>query len=286
MGRKSKRMALYEAIRQGQAKIAQGLESGQMRSDGQGRQNAPQQTDQQPAARQRLVGKSALFESKESPRGLLATPQRVKMVLAAGAVLIVVLLIMLGRLVFPGSDSTEPTSGQPPIAQGDGNDSSGQPDSSGGAATVPDSEATTSSGRGGSSFLGFPRKDKDPGKPKDKEPEKEPVKPREPVYASTIGKNVIWIQSISPDRKDLLLPLKEFFASKGIPTEVIITPAKDYAALVTRQGFDKNPANSGTEGYKLFQKIKQLGLIYQEETSDTTWGVRPFQDIYGYKRTQ
>ena len=37
MARKSKRMALlHEAIRQGQAKIAQGLESGQMRSDGSG----------------------------------------------------------------------------------------------------------------------------------------------------------------------------------------------------------------------------------------------------------
>ena len=35
MERKSKRMALYEAIRQGQMKIAKGLETGQMRSDGQ-----------------------------------------------------------------------------------------------------------------------------------------------------------------------------------------------------------------------------------------------------------
>lgn len=97
------------------------------------------------------------------------------------------------------------------------------------------------------------------------------------------GPNVIVIQSIPPSRKDELNVLKDFFARKGIETEIIID-RNGYAILVTRQGFTENPESSGTEGYKLYQKIQQLGQVYPEETNDTKFGIKPFQDAYGYKR--
>ena len=55
MARKSKRMALYEAIRQGQVNIAKGLESGKLRSDG---------VSQEPV-KPRVQDNTALFRTKE-----------------------------------------------------------------------------------------------------------------------------------------------------------------------------------------------------------------------------
>lgn len=273
MGRKSKRMALYEAIRQGQAKIAQGLENGQMRSDGQGRQNAQQQTNLKSASRQRLVGKSALLESQETAQGFLTSPMAIKVVMAGGALVIVILLVWLGGLIFSREkavDSTTtatetPTAAaqpQPPV----------QPPSKP-VEQKPEEEKPKKS-------LFTLNRDKEPKE----EVKTEPEKPVQQVFESTIGKNVIVIQSIPESRKEILDSLKAFFDAKGVPTEVISDDG--YAYLITRQGFEDNPNNYGNEGYQVLQKIKQLGLLYPQETADTKWGVRPFQDAYGKKRVK
>ncbi|MHC4925833.1 MAG: hypothetical protein ACYTER_00635 [Planctomycetota bacterium] len=273
MGRKSKRMALYEAIRQGQAKIAQGLESGQMRSDGQSQQNAQEVKD----SRQRLVAKSALFESQESPKSFSVSPAMIKILLAGGGIVVLLLVLWLGSLIFSGGgEITEPTgSGQQTARTGREIplESPGQtPQTAEPAESPKEPEPEKKPG-----LFNFGKKDEK----KAEQPEKS-VKPAEPVYASTIGKNVIVIQSIAESRKEILEPLKEFFNSKGIPTEIINNSGD--ALLITRQGFDKNPTNPGTDGYRLLQKIKQQGLLYPQETGDTKWGVRPFQEAWGLKR--
>ena len=273
MGRKSKRMALYEAIRQGQAKIAQGLENGQMRSDGMGQQKAQKPIAPLSGSRPRLVAQSALFESKETSQGFLSSPTTVKIAMAGGAVLIVLLVVWLLSLIFGGDEPVQPTAQQPaePIRQT-------QPTEPVRAAenTVPPVEEQKEEKKTG--IFGF-------GKKEPKEEEAAPVQPAEPTFESSIGKNVIVIASIPGSRQNELSSLKEFFAVKGVPTEVIMN-SSGYAMLVTRQGFDKNPASEGTDGYRLLQKIKQLGLVYPNETGDTKWGVRPFQEAWGYKRTK
>lgn len=272
MRRKSKRMALYEAIRQGQAKIAQGLENGQMRSDASGQQKVQKQPVPQPGSRQRLVAKSALFETKETSQSLWASPLTVKIALAGGAIVVVLLVVSLFSMLFKGEQPTQPVAQQPsdpvtpqyqPIEQ-----------------VTPEKqpvkvvEAPIEEKKTG--IFGFGGK---------KEPKKEePVaKSTEPVIESSVGKNVIVIASIPESRQGELGIMREFFANKAIPTEVIINDS-GYAMLVTRQGFVQNPANAGTNGYQLLQKIKQLGLVYQQETGDTNWGDRAFQGAYGYKR--
>ena len=276
MGRKSKRMALYEAIRQGQAKIAQGLETGQMRSDG-----APQPKSQKfreplKSSRPRLVAKSALFEkSKETQQGLLSSPKTIKIGLTAGAVVIVLLVVWLFSLLFGGSEPTNDTVAQQPR----------QPESTTQYLPVEPVKAVKEDDtqpqqppveEKKTTLFGFGKKDEKPTAPV--EPVEKPIEP-------SIGKNVIVIASIPGSRQDELSSLKDFFAAKGIPTEVIMNNS-GYAMLVTQQGFVKNPASEGTEGYKVLQKIKQLGLVYPEETGDTKWGVRPFQEAWGFKRTK
>ena len=64
----------------------------------------------------------------------------------------------------------------------------------------------------------------------------------------------------------------------------VMSGKSNLAVLVTKAGFEQNPGKRGTEGYKLLQRIKQLGTVYVEETKDTKFGLKPFQDALGYKR--
>ncbi len=272
MGRKSKRMALYEAIRQGQAKIAQGLETGQMRSDGLGQQKTQKPIAPQMGSQQRLVAKCALFESKETSQGFWTSPKMVKIAMVGGSILIVLIVVWLLSLLF-GGDEPVPVS-QPPAEP----TQQIQP-----AEPVETAEKTENiveevKEEKKTGLFGF-------GKKEPKAEESPPAKPVEPTIESSIGKNVIVIASISANRQNELSTLKDFFADKGIPTEVIMN-SSGYAMLVTRQGFESNPASEGTDGFRLLQKIKQLGLVYPDETGDTKWGVRPFQEAWGYKRTK
>jgi hypothetical protein len=85
-------------------------------------------------------------------------------------------------------------------------------------------------------------------------------------------------------RKDELRPLRDFFRSKGIETEIVEMSSSNLAVLMTRAGFERNPSIVGTEGHLLLERIKQLGLVYVEEAEDTKFGSKPFQDALGYKR--
>jgi hypothetical protein len=106
------------------------------------------------------------------------------------------------------------------------------------------------------------------------------AEPAPPAAESrSTGNNVIVIQGIQAGRKDELLPLKDFYAKKGIETEIMIR--NGYGLLVTKTGFAVNPESKGTPGFELMQRIKELGVLYPQETGDTKFGLKPFQDSYG-----
>ncbi len=115
MTRKSKRLAINEAIRQGQAKIAKGLRTGQMSSDG-------------PSGQTELVGrksppgpKKSAYRPKKSWEEILKSKEKSKMVaglvaprksavlLYAGAVVVLGLLVWT-LLAIMGPDES-PTAG-------------------------------------------------------------------------------------------------------------------------------------------------------------------------------
>ena len=245
MARKSKRMMQTDAIRQGQAKIAEGLKTGQMRGD-----NPPAQAD---ARNNRLnldgvvPGKVSVSTSETRSTSDKVLTLKAKLVLLS---CIGGLAVLIGfTVVLRDSGSTNP-----PVD-----------------VKVP----------GPGSEVSMPAEPAPQGKAS---PEKLPQKTEAmaPPVVVSAGNNVIWIKSIEISRQNELVPVREFFHRKGIPTEII--EAGDLAALVTKEGFEKNPAASGTDGYELLQRIKQLGQVYVEETQDTKFGVKPFQDAYGYKR--
>jgi hypothetical protein len=89
---------------------------------------------------------------------------------------------------------------------------------------------------------------------------------------------VIVIQQVAPDQRDKLIPVQEYFKTQGIATERV--QRSGYMLLITKAGFDYNPNREGTEGFRLMQRIRQLGLTYPEATGDTKFGLRPFQDAY------
>ena len=236
---------LNEAIRQGQAKIAEGLKTGQMRSD-----YAASQAD---AKDNKLglggiaPGRGGFLANKEKSEmgGFLSSKTKLFFLLGFVVLILGVCSIMALR------DST-------PLE-------------------VPD-RPTPKSPVSESVVLENPENDIRIQQPV----RTDNAEVKIPVAETPKGNNVIWITSIEIGRQNELVPLKVFFNQKGIPTEII--DVGDRAALVTKTGFEKNPAARDTEGYELFQQIKQLGPVYVEETKDTKFGGKPFQDAYGYKR--
>ena len=259
MARKSKRMAFNEAIRQGQAKIADGLKTGQTRSDVQSARKVEKDEggllSPGNAARNPVDKCRELFlksKGKSTILGQFPPKMRLIALLCAASIVVLALGIWLFSLV--GVDQLRTSKPQKNRVsdtvfgkneQEKGNLLAGR-DSSGSV----DSESS----------------------------EKESLLP------PSGGDNVIWIQSIPLGREDELAPLKEFFGNRGIQTEIIEIMGSNRAALVTMDGFEKNPSAMGTEGYKLLGRIKQLGTVYVEETKDTKFGSKPFQDALGYKR--
>ncbi|MEN8127063.1 MAG: hypothetical protein ABFR90_04565 [Planctomycetota bacterium] len=243
-------MVLNEAIRQGQAKIAEGLKTGQMRSD-----NLPTQTpskNNEQTLDGIATGRVELLTSKEkSTFGGILTP-RAKLMLLAGIALLIVVIWFVAALM-----NREPSE---------------LPESS----TVPGFKTETAELKGRESVQ---KREALPEWTGQTDPENEVPSP-----AVSKGANVIWIQSIDPERKDELVPIAEFFERKGVATEIIAHRDTGDAILVTKAGFEENPVKKGTDGYKLLQRIKQLGIVYAEETKDTKFGVKPFQDALGYKR--
>jgi len=264
MARKSKRMAFNEAIRQGQAKIAKGQKIGQMRSDGPSAQKAEEDLSRPENVTRPPVNKYWAFvlESKEKSIILGQFSQKTKLMALFCVALIVVLALGVWLISLIEIDRS-PQAGGP--------DRQGVPVA--GVVLKEEEQAERKfrlPGLGGRDSSGS--MDSAP-------PEKESLLP--PLSGGT---NVIWIQSIAMSRKGELNSLEVFFKSKGIQTEIIDISGSNLAVLVTRDGFDSNPSAAGTQGYKLLERIKQLGVVYVEETEDTKFGVKPFQDALGYKR--
>ena len=260
MARKSKRMALNDAIRQGQAKIADGLKTVQMRSDDPSAWRAEKGLSSPGNATQNPVNKCRAFFLKSEEKSMIwgKFPPKMKLIalLCAASIVVLSLGIWLISLLrtdqslnpeFQGtsvansvSEENGQTSGKSSLSDFDGDDSSESADS---------------------------------------------VSEKRPLLSSR-GDNVICIQSIAFDRKEELGPLADFFRHNGIETEIIAvnSPSGRLAVLATKAGFEENPVKEGTDGYKLVQRIRQIGPVYVEETKDTKFGVKPFQDVYGRKR--
>ena len=269
MARKSKRLILNEAIRQRHAPIAEGLKTGQMRSDRDAPKDpekdikGPVRIDELSADKRDTDFKSDFFKSKEisTKYGIGSSATKPKVLIYTASVVLLGLFIWI---LIPGNSDEPAPSGQ----------ESGQIDSEmeAGSETAIAGQTETSESRG---FWG--------GRKESSETTETETEIKAPTASLPQGDNVIWIQSISAARKDELRPVAGFFEDKGILTEIIIDPASGLAVLVTKAGFEENPKKAGTEGYALLQRIKQLGPVYVEETQDTKFGIKPFQDAYGYK---
>jgi hypothetical protein len=249
MARKSKRMALNEAIRQGQAKIAEGLKTGQMRSDNPSSHRGSSEREQ--TLDGVVPGRAGFLISKEKSAMDRFLSDRAKLILLS---CFAVLVLGIGLTAFLRKS--------PPAA-------------------VPDKPVEKSP----MNEIAAPGNNV-PVREQVRADNKNEVTIPVPmsVPAMSQGDNVICIQSIPFDRKGELAPVAEFFKRKGIDTEIIVDRASGNAVLATKAGFEQNPVKQGTEGYELFQRIKQFGPVYVEETKDTKFGDKPFQDAYGYKR--
>jgi len=283
MGRDANFSELREAIRQGQAKIAQGLKTGQMRSDRDKGNRVPlprlDPAREMLGKKPILTEKSAIFEKPKKkafhfrfptlPKIRIHMPRLPRiplpgirpMLYGIGAVLGVALVIfvffwigkaLMGLATSPSSApdvGSQQTASAPP--SGGRNETPAETQS---PAPVPQPRQETA---------------KTPA---------EPVR-QAPVEAlPRTGDNVIVIQGITSSRENELKPVQDFFAKNGIPTDLI--RRNNYSLLVTRQMFD-NPERSGSTGYAMKQKIKLMGKNYPAQTGDAKFGTEPFQDAYG-----
>ncbi len=280
MGRQANFSELRDAIRQGQAKIAQGLKTGQMRSDSEraGRGEVPGQEPAHRAAGPKglLTEKVSLFQGRKKPKFRFSLPKLPKLpkiripmprvafppmrsvlsgvVAVLGIAFVVFVVFWIGKALTggPSPEPVAPEVGTPPTA----------------SPQVPESPA--------------PRPD--PGPAASRRPRREAPAQPEPAPTPTprsqwTGNNVIVIQGITAARQDELIPVQEFFDRHGIATE-IVRGANNYSQLVTRDRFE-NPNRAGTDGYEMRMRIREVGRRYPDETGDTKFGRQPFQDAYG-----
>jgi len=264
MARKQNQKALYEAIRQGQMKIAEGLKTGQMRSD--------RRRLTSPGTAPRPYSGAEAATSAESDYEYNASPVSSKAALIGAAIVAQVVILALGiwfgAMFFKNRGETAQAA---------------EPQ----AAVSKETERTP--GRYPAPIMSVPDREASPVSYQVQETAKSPaptaVEPvnivaavaEKPVVST--GGNVIVIQGIQEGRKAELATVKDFFARKGVETEVIIR--NGYGLLVTRAGFEVNPESRGTPGFELMQRIRELGIAYPQETGDTKFGLKPFQDSYG-----
>jgi hypothetical protein len=250
MARKSKRVSLNEAIRQGQAKINEGLKTGQIKPDSQAAQRSNRHKIDLFRSKNRIKmpvnGIKAFFlKSEETFFGRFSPKSKLITLFCLAWVVILALGIWLTSLV--ESNPSKPIEATTAVAD------------------VEKSGLTSSQKSSSDIIAGVAGVSAEKG-------------------TLSTGDNVIWIQSIPLSRKGELKPLGDFFRRKGIETEIIEFSGSNLAVLVTQQGFERNPSIEGTEGHMLFERVKQLGAVYVEETKDTEFGKKPFQDVLGYKR--
>ncbi len=92
------------------------------------------------------------------------------------------------------------------------------------------------------------------------------------------GRNRIVIQTYAIAAQ--LEPVKQYFADKGIETEIRNIGGTYY--LVTAEKFE-NPQRKGTNGYLVRQRIIDLGAGYKAPPGYETFGTQPFNDAYGMR---
>jgi hypothetical protein len=109
----------------------------------------------------------------------------------------------------------------------------------------------------------------------------EPVENREtaPATAAPRGGNVIVLAQLKT-RSDLV-PAMEYFNKNIIPTEIAVDG--NWYVLQTVERFKEDPANPGTKGYELIQKIKEIGKGYKAPQGYDTFSSKYFSDAYGKK---
>jgi hypothetical protein len=95
---------------------------------------------------------------------------------------------------------------------------------------------------------------------------------------SSSGDNRIVIQTC-PTRRPLE-PAVDYFAENGISTEIIKRNGMYY--LLTEAGFE-NPERKGTDGYRMKERIIELGADYKSPPGYASFGSKPFHDAYGMK---
>jgi len=256
MARKSKHMALNEAIRQGQAKMAEGPSVQKPKEDAM----CPKSIIQSPVKCRAVFLKS---KEKFANSGWFSPKMRLIVLLCIALVLVIWLVSLLSTDQSSQRGNSAPRGS---LANAVGSEENKQD-------MLQEKQAKKEF-----SLFGLGKRDSS-------ESTDEAVPEAElqlPVLSK--GVNVIWIQSIVMSRKGELDSLETFFRTKGIQTEIIEISESNLAVLVTRDGFEDNPSTKGTEGNKLLERIKQLGTVYVEETKDTKFKLKPFQDAYGYKR--
>jgi len=264
-GRSLNQKALSEAIRQGQAKIAKGLKTGQMRSDGPYKEllkkAKPASGNSEFSGIRDESGR--VYKEEVSDKPNFAVSAKVLLIGMAAVVQILVLAVgfWLGTIY---SQKGAVQSGLEPKQES--------------PSVIIRQEQKTAAAT--------PEPVKEPLVPVRKEtevPKPVPIVSEElPRLKPEKGTNVIVIQGISLNRKNELKPIQDYFISKGIETEIIEN--RGYGLLVTKQLFMQDPAIEGTDGYEMKKRIQQLGLLYPAETGDTNFGLKPFQDAYGLKR--
>jgi hypothetical protein len=110
------------------------------------------------------------------------------------------------------------------------------------------------------------------------EPDSQATKETEPEPVNPTGTNVIVL--VQYDRLADLSPVQDHFAQHGI--ETVIVPEGGRYFLQTKNLFD-NPERPGTDGYKMKQRIIEVGRSYKAPPGNETFASRLFSDAYGKK---
>jgi hypothetical protein len=101
-----------------------------------------------------------------------------------------------------------------------------------------------------------------------------------PKMVEPMGDNVIVITSY--DVSSHLEPVKQYFATYGIATEIIKRGSR--YLLVTQNRFNTID-KPGTDGYEMKKKIISVGANYKPPAGSgfESFGTKPFQDVYAMK---
>lgn len=243
MARNRKRRALYEVI--GQTRSKSGYDEAL-------EQTYPQKLDDEPdttktSERPTRWPKKPRIVQFNAGRLEVSMPYQLAVALLLGVVLLVLVVFRLGQTTFylSGQDATDSVAKIPQDVQ------KVAPTVVAGVRRMPEPVEKT---------VLAPVSDEKVG----------PAKPK--------GNNRIVIQTYT--LRAHLEPVRQYFADKGIETEIRKIGHSYY--LVTTEKYE-NPERQGTDGYLAKQKIIELGAEYKAPPGYETFGSRPFHDAYGMR---